>query len=99
MASRLLKFLKEKDLDINNCRGQSYDNASNMSGRYNGVQAILKRECKYAAFLPCCSHSLNLVGNKAVESCSGSNCYFILSMEYMFFLCINKSLAAIKEPL
>ena len=77
MASILLNFLKEKDLDINNCRGQSYDNASNMSGRYNGVQAILKRECKYAAFLPCCSHSLNLVGNQAVESCSGCNSFFL----------------------
>ena len=37
-------------LDIGNCRGQSYDSASNMSERHNGVQAIVKRECKYAGF-------------------------------------------------
>lgn len=71
MASILLNFLKEKGLDIANCRGQSYDNVSNMSGRYNGVQVIVKRECKYTAFIPCCDHSLNLVGDQAVESCGG----------------------------
>jgi len=76
MASILLNFLKEKGLDVANCRGQSYDNASNMSGRYNGVQAIVKRECKYATFIPCCNHSLNLVGNQAVESCSGCTRFF-----------------------
>ena len=86
MANILLNFLKEKDLDVNNCRGQSYDNASNMFGRYNGVQAILKCECKYAAFLPRCCHNLNLGGNQAVESCSGCNSFFyILSMEYIYF--------------
>jgi len=60
MASILLNFMQEKSLVIGNCRGQSYDNASHMSERYNGVQAIVKRECKYAAFFPCCNHSLNI---------------------------------------
>ena len=86
MASILLNFPKEKDLDINNCGEQSYDNASNMFGRYNGVQAILKREYKYAAFLPCCSLCLNLVGNQAVESCSGCNSFFyFVNGVYIFF--------------
>lgn len=76
MANLLLKFLNEKGLDVANCRGQSYDNASNMSGRYNGVQAIVKRECKYATFIPCCNHSLNLVGDQAVESCGGCTKFF-----------------------
>ena len=53
-------------MDIANCRGQLYDNASNMSGRYNGVQAIVKREYKYAVFVPCSNHSLNLIGDQAV---------------------------------
>jgi len=33
MANILLNFMHEKGLDIGNCRGQSYDNASNMSGQ------------------------------------------------------------------
>lgn len=30
LAQSLLDFLKENDIDIKDCRGQSYDNASNM---------------------------------------------------------------------
>ena len=36
-------FLKENGIDIGNCRGQSYDNASNMSCRYNGLQSRIKQ--------------------------------------------------------
>ena len=36
LANILLSFLNEHEIDIANCRGQSYDNASNMSGRYKG---------------------------------------------------------------
>ena len=38
----LLKFFKKNGININNCRGQSYDNDSNMSGRYNGMHAHIK---------------------------------------------------------
>lgn len=40
----MLKFLgkTKNDFDIMNCRGQSYDNASNMSGIYSGLQARIK---------------------------------------------------------
>jgi len=92
MASILLNFMQEKGLDIGNCRGQSYDNASNMSGRYNSVQAIMKRECKNAAFIPCCNHSLNLVGDQAVESSCGCTRFSILSMDYMYS-CLTQHIA------
>ena len=36
LANILLSFLNEHEIDIANCKGQSYDNASNMSGRYKG---------------------------------------------------------------
>ena len=32
-------FLSENKIPLSNCRVQSYDNASNMSGRYTGLQA------------------------------------------------------------
>ena len=38
IAEMILTFLEEHGIDINNCRGQSYDNASNMVGKYIGVQ-------------------------------------------------------------
>ena len=36
LANILLSFLNEHEIDIANYRGKSYDNASNMSGRYKG---------------------------------------------------------------
>uniref|UniRef100_A0A8C4WRC5 DUF4371 domain-containing protein n=1 Tax=Eptatretus burgeri TaxID=7764 RepID=A0A8C4WRC5_EPTBU len=51
-AAALLDFLKATGLDIANCRGQSYDNASNMKGRYNGMQGMMKQENPLAIFVP-----------------------------------------------
>jgi hypothetical protein len=89
-ASDLLKsltdFLDEHQIDISNCRGQSYDNASNMSGKYNGLQAKVKELCPYADYVPCAAHSLNLVGVCAAESCP-EVCRFFMFVEsvYNFF--------------
>ncbi|GFS99845.1 zinc finger MYM-type protein 1 [Trichonephila clavipes] len=43
-------------------RGQSFDNYANMSGRYNDVQAVPKEKNKFANYVPCAAHSLDLVG-------------------------------------
>ena len=43
LAESLIEFLKAHDIAIANYRGQSYDNASNMSGKYNGMQAIIRQ--------------------------------------------------------
>ncbi|XP_055903949.1 uncharacterized protein LOC129939810 [Eupeodes corollae] len=51
-----------------NCRGQSYDNASNMSGIYLGLQTRIKTINPSADYVHCAAHSLNLVGSCAVES-------------------------------
>ena len=39
MFGGLMQCLDTHGIDIQHCRGQSYDNASAMSGRYNGLQA------------------------------------------------------------
>jgi len=39
LSKTLVKELQNLDLDIANCRGQAYDGGSNMSGKYQGVQA------------------------------------------------------------
>ncbi|XP_065679772.1 zinc finger MYM-type protein 1-like [Hydra vulgaris] len=62
LADAVFLVLESHGLDINNCRGQSYDNASNMSGRYTGLQARIKKVNPLATFVPCSAHSLNLVG-------------------------------------
>lgn len=56
----VLEYIRELTLNIKNCRGQSYDNAANMSGKYSGLQARIKIHANSATFIPCASHSLNL---------------------------------------
>ncbi len=53
-------------LEFENCRGQGYDGASNMSARH-GVQGILNRENNKALYVHCNSHILNLC---IVQACS-----------------------------
>ena len=61
MFEGLMKFLADHNIDIQNFRGQSYDNASAMSGRYNGLQANVAAENHHVVWTPCARHSLNLV--------------------------------------
>ena len=68
LASALLDFLESVNVDVSMCRGQSYDNASNMAGKYAGVQAIIKERCPEAFFVPCFAHSLNIVGEQMSSS-------------------------------
>ena len=76
----LMKFLADHDIDIQNCCGQSYENASATSERYNNVQA------KVAVWIPCAGHSLNLAGQAAAECCQAAVAFFdFLEAIYVFF--------------
>jgi hypothetical protein len=86
MADALISFLQTVGLDISNCRGQSYDNASNMSGKYIGMQTLIRQKSPYAIFVPCSVHSLNLVGQAAVDSCREAVSFFdFVQQVYNFF--------------
>lgn len=86
MFDAIKDTLKEFNLDIRDCRGQSYDNATNMSGCYKGLQARIKAINEFAKFVPCSAHSLNLVGDAAASCCSESVNYFaFLQGLYNFF--------------
>ena len=86
MYDGLTKVLTLHGIDIQNCRGQSYDNASAMSGRYNGLQAKVAAENNLAAWIPCAGHSLNLVGKAAAECCPAAVAFFhFLEAIYVFF--------------
>lgn len=58
-AGVVLSTIESFNFNINNLRGQSYDNASNMSGIYSGLQAKIKAVSPLAQFLPCSAHFLN----------------------------------------
>lgn len=86
MECAVLTFLSNLDIDIKNCRGQSYDNAQNMSGIYNGLQARIKKKSPTAEFVPCSTHSLNLVGTFAAEVTNIGNRFFMTNQNlYTFF--------------
>ncbi|KAL4085003.1 hypothetical protein QTP88_027852 [Uroleucon formosanum] len=86
MELELLKLFKNLDIDMINCRDQSFDNASNMSGIYNGLQVRIKQKSSTAEFVPCSAHSLNLVGTFAAELTSMGNTFFLRSQNlYTFF--------------
>ena len=79
-------FLKENNIPISNCRGQSYDNASNMSGRYTGLQARIRQLNEFAIYVPCAGHSVNLVGVAAAECCQVTITFFdFVQCLYSFF--------------
>lgn len=82
----LMEFLNAHGIDIKNCRGQSYDNASVMSGKYNGVQAKVNAINSSALWIPCAAHSLNLVAKAAAECCFFAiNFFDFLEELYVFF--------------
>ena len=82
IAQIILQFLEENGINIENCHDQSYDNAANMSGMYNGVQAIICERCSVAYYVPCTAHSLNLVGKCATEGCPVAIGFFYLVVVY-----------------
>lgn len=61
-------FLESHQISISNCRGQSYDNAADIAGKYSGLQVRIKEICGFSIFVACAAYSLNLVGVQAVGS-------------------------------
>ena len=47
-------------LSMDDCRGQCYDGAGNMSGRLNGASSLIRAEHDKAIYVHCMNHRLNL---------------------------------------
>lgn len=85
MCDNVLNLLKEHEIKIEDCRAQTYDNASNMSGKYKGLQACIREVNDLAFYVPCTGHSLNLVGECSVEECTTAiNFFGVLQQLYVF---------------
>ncbi|XP_065654741.1 zinc finger MYM-type protein 1-like [Hydra vulgaris] len=73
-------------MKLSNCRGQGYDGANVMSGIYNGVQALFKKNQPNAMYMHCAAHNLNLVINDAVKCCVEVASFFVMLEDvYSFF--------------
>jgi hypothetical protein len=60
LAEAFLENLRRDGVKIENMRGQGYDGAANMSGRYRGVQARVRQVIPAALYTHCKAHNLNL---------------------------------------
>jgi hypothetical protein len=73
LAEVILQTLARMDVNITDCRGQGYDNGTNMRGKNKRVQRRILDVNGRAFFVPCGCHLLNLVVGDAV-SCSVNSC-------------------------
>ena len=76
IANLLLTTLEKYGIPIADCRGQGYDNAANMSGRYNGAQQHVTSVNPLCLYSPCACHSLNLCGTNSVICCPEAVTFF-----------------------
>lgn len=94
----LLTELKTLGLDIQNCRGQGYDNGSNMKGEYSGVKTRILEENPLACFTPCGCHSWNLLLCDAASSCTKANLFFgTLQRLYTLFAASSQRWSILKS--
>jgi len=61
LCAKIFEFLTENQLDKYHIVAQSYDGASVMSGKFNGVQSKVKNKFPYAIYTHCMAHRMNLV--------------------------------------
>lgn len=90
--------LKELNLDIDNVRGQSYDNGSNMKGKNQGVQKRLLNINPRAFYTACGAHSLNLTLCDMAKSCGKAKDFFgIIQRIYTIFAKSTKRWQILKD--
>lgn len=84
--SGIVNILERHQLDINKCRGQGYDGAANLSGKYRGLQALIKERVPTAVYVHCAAHNLNLVINDSVSDISEIRGFYTTVQQiYVFF--------------
>lgn len=71
-----------------------------MSGKYKGIQALILEKNKLSVFVPCCGHSLNLVGKAAANSCASAVQFFdFVQNLYVFFIASTERYRILTEKL
>ncbi|XP_025409287.1 zinc finger MYM-type protein 1-like [Sipha flava] len=86
LSDIIIQQLKDLGIPIKNMRGQGYDNGANMKRKRSGVQRRIRNINPRAFFVPCSTHSLNLVVNDAVQLSKEAIEFFdIIQKVYVFF--------------
>ena len=72
----LVNELEKLELNVQNIRGQGYDNSVNMKGVQFGVQKRLVNINSRAFFTPCACHNYDLVVANMAKTCSDALTFF-----------------------
>lgn len=82
----IIDAIKDIELDINDLRGQGYDNGANMKGKHQGVQKRFLDINPRSFYTPCGCHCLNLVLCDMANSCTKAKSFFgVLQRIYSLF--------------
>ena len=87
LLDAFLEKATELQLELSDCRGQSYDNGANMKGKHSGVQARMPDINPKAVYVPCANHTLNLVVVDSANSLTEALTFFGVLVCAVFFLC------------
>ena len=86
IARKIVGYVGELGLQFEDCIGQTYDNGSNMSGKYNGARAVITAEYADCLYSSCANHTLNLVGVECAKSCRDAVTFFgVIQRLYTIF--------------
>lgn len=67
LTEQILQCLDDWNLQVGDVRGQGYDGAGNMSGKFKGVQGRISNLNKKALYFHCASHNLSLCVLKSCQ--------------------------------
>lgn len=86
LTNKIIHILESHGLEYkNNLVGQAYDGAAVMSGKHSGVQARIREQAKYAFYVHCNAHCLNLVLVDTVKAVPEAEEFFsLLEKLYVF---------------
>nr|XP_023849718.1 zinc finger MYM-type protein 1-like [Salvelinus alpinus]XP_023849719.1 zinc finger MYM-type protein 1-like [Salvelinus alpinus] len=109
LTKMIVDCLEKYGLDYrNNLVGQGYDGASVTSGKHSGVSARIKNSARFAFYVHCNAHCLNLVLVDAVKSVPEAvNCFALLqkldnvvsdSYVHLKWLAVQKELYPQQQP-
>jgi len=85
LFNSMVDSIKSFGLNVDDIRGQGYDNGSNMKGAHKGVQRRLLDINPRALYMPCAFHSLNLTLCDMAKSCSKAISFFGIVHGYMYY--------------
>ena len=99
LAKEILSYMTRHSLFANYLIGQGYDGASAMSGKFNGVQATIRRQYECAVYVHCASHCLNLTLSHSCEQQSIRNATGIIQQTATFLNASARRVAMMEQCL